>query len=486
MTGDIGNNTKENPYQSLLAHKQTPPINSSYIVCESTYGDRKRDSYYKSHQNRISALEKIIKEESFKKGKLLIFPAFSIHRTQELMLDIAQILAGSGKNSFNLFEEKVLPQRTIDNLKQNQWNKGDQNIINNALKSSCPDDYNNWMSLIETTQEKRKKKKIETYSLKKPELIDSLIENIKTIDSEVFRILRIESNMANSINKIYARELNKRQKHKHNELLQRNRKLTEYFDKSSEEDIDNIINTIFNSEIIKAHSFLGVHSLTTGMGQSYITQRERYKDIVITGAGMCDAGPIMKNLEQILRNEYACIILTGFMANGTAGAALKEIHDKRNTQKTNSESSLVEKEIIINLSDKSMRESEVKADIIDLSPFYSGHADQRDLIDHIMNINTARETDITANDVTVFINHGTQEARETLKEKLLTYESDRKRDVSRVLLPQKNDKLFDLNSGAYTDEDIEKPLSSSGELTAIYTELRAIRELLQQLCEKQV
>ncbi len=159
MSGDIGNNTKENPYQSLLAHKQIPPTNSNYIVTESTYGERVRDEKFKSHDNRIAAIESIIENESLKKGKLVVFPAFSIHRTQEIMLDIVQVLSGSGRNSFGVVKECSLPNGVIDKIRKNFWDKGDQNHIEKLLLASDEEDKQYWLQQIEAKNIANNKKK---------------------------------------------------------------------------------------------------------------------------------------------------------------------------------------------------------------------------------------------------------------------------------------------------------------------------------------
>lgn len=483
MSGDIGNNTKMNPYQSLLAHKQIPPINSNYIVCESTYGERERDSFFKSHQNRINAIREIIEQESLKKNKLVVFPAFSIHRTQEIMLDVAQVLSGEGKNSFGVLQDRPLPDTILCNVKKNLWNKGDQNHIDRLLQAAGSEAQAYWSKLLsEKYINKGTKKEKVRFVLADEGKLSEFIDFICSVKLPTYRSLHIESGMAGKINKVYASELNKRQRYKSDELLQRNRKLTDHFDVATEDEVDQIIETVFDDEVKNQRDLLANHSIGSGLIESYTNNKKLSHKIVISGSGMCDGGPIARHMGELLTNDEACIVLTGFMAKGTAGAALRAIYDKRKLQDQIDTSS---NQIEVPLSNgKRIKESLVVANIVDLSAFYSGHADQKDLIEHIMNISESKHTDNIANNVKVFINHGTQTSREVLKEKLLSYDGDTKRDVKSVLLPEKGDKLFDLDIGQYIDEDIEVVSYSNGELSGIHSELTAIRKLLERIVEK--
>ncbi len=316
------------------------------------------------------------------------------------------------------------------------------------------------------------------------DMIEQFIEHLSSLKLPEFRILHIESGMAQQINKIYATELNKRQRYKSEELLQRNRKLTEYFDVPTEEDVDSIIENIFDSESGNPHNVTGIHGINTGIKKSYLDERERYNKLVVTGSGMCDGGPITQHLQEILTSEKVCIVITGFMAYGTAGAGLKAIHDRR-ILSSNTEDESAKSPIVVNLPNgKRIKEEDVKATIIDLSSYYSGHADQADLVGHIMDISESKPSDSSAEDVTVFINHGTQSSREALRDKLLEYKDDNMRDVRTVLLPEKNNKLFDLNIGKYSDEDISRSSTENREIAELHSEMVKIRKLLELLVEK--
>lgn len=66
MSGDLGNNTKENPYQPLLAGRQGIFGWPEAIIVESTYGGRVRETRFSDFDARIEALREIVQREVFR------------------------------------------------------------------------------------------------------------------------------------------------------------------------------------------------------------------------------------------------------------------------------------------------------------------------------------------------------------------------------------------------------------------------------------
>ena len=81
FSGDLGG-----PYTPLLSMPRSP-YGADVLVLESTYGDRQ-------HAGRRSRREKLRRliEKSLRNGGVILIPAFSIGRTQELLYDIEQII----------------------------------------------------------------------------------------------------------------------------------------------------------------------------------------------------------------------------------------------------------------------------------------------------------------------------------------------------------------------------------------------------------
>jgi len=81
MTGDLGNSPAP-----LL--KDTEPVtDANYLVMDSVYGDRNHES----RNERGQLLEDLIENVALNKGVLLI-PAFSIERTQEILFEIERMM----------------------------------------------------------------------------------------------------------------------------------------------------------------------------------------------------------------------------------------------------------------------------------------------------------------------------------------------------------------------------------------------------------
>jgi metallo-beta-lactamase family protein len=82
-SGDIG------PDAKLLQPDPKAPANFDYVVCESTYGDRTRERTTPEERRQRLAVE--VQEAAAAKGALLI-PAFAVERTQELIVDLVDLM----------------------------------------------------------------------------------------------------------------------------------------------------------------------------------------------------------------------------------------------------------------------------------------------------------------------------------------------------------------------------------------------------------
>jgi metallo-beta-lactamase family protein len=83
FTGDLGNTP------SPLMRDTTPLKDLDYLVMESVYGDRN----HKDVDKRVEILKEAITSTILKKGTVLI-PAFSIERTQEMLLAFNELVEG--------------------------------------------------------------------------------------------------------------------------------------------------------------------------------------------------------------------------------------------------------------------------------------------------------------------------------------------------------------------------------------------------------
>ncbi|MBI2023094.1 MBL fold metallo-hydrolase [Candidatus Giovannonibacteria bacterium] len=81
FTGDLGN-----PSNPLIEVKETP-LGPQFLVAESTYGD----TDHEGEAERRLKLERVI-EKSVGRGGVLMIPAFSLERTQQLLWEISGML----------------------------------------------------------------------------------------------------------------------------------------------------------------------------------------------------------------------------------------------------------------------------------------------------------------------------------------------------------------------------------------------------------
>jgi len=91
FSGDLGA-----PYTPLLPAPKSP-YRADTLIIESTYGDKN----HQNRKNRVYNLQKIIEKAVADKGVVLI-PAFSIGRTQELLYELEQII--HRKNNASLWQ----------------------------------------------------------------------------------------------------------------------------------------------------------------------------------------------------------------------------------------------------------------------------------------------------------------------------------------------------------------------------------------------
>lgn len=100
FTGDLGGGN------SPLLPPTADPGSVSYLITESTYGDRTRPE----DGQRRERLEDII-EESARRGGTLLIPAFSTERTQDLMYEIRTLMVEKRVPSMPVFVDSPLASR---------------------------------------------------------------------------------------------------------------------------------------------------------------------------------------------------------------------------------------------------------------------------------------------------------------------------------------------------------------------------------------
>lgn len=83
FSGDLG------PDNKLFHPDPDAPANFDYVICESTYGGRKREEASPKARRALLRDEVL---ETLKNNGALVIPAFAVERTQELLLDLAYLI----------------------------------------------------------------------------------------------------------------------------------------------------------------------------------------------------------------------------------------------------------------------------------------------------------------------------------------------------------------------------------------------------------
>lgn len=329
FSGDIGCQRDANPYLPLLKPDHEPYATASYIVTESTYGNRIRET--QSWEKRIDALTAAIDRTLNQKGGKVLIPTFAFHRMQELMADLS-----------------------IVNIPTNQAR---------ALRVTCHSPLGIKLNAIYGDQ---LQKKLENgkYQYLNPELPSRL-------NASEGEICKLYSDLA----KLGKSALN---------------------------------NTLFSTPSKERKASADEHRQAT-IDDS---------DVILATSGMCDNGPSVKYLEAMASDPNNTIIITGFQAHGSAGRRILESEYDGST-----------------------------AEVIDMSSYYSAHADQSLLLNYLLGVGKFKEQD---NGATVFINHGTDESKQALKSALLSKsKSNDARTINEVHIANSN--WYDLNKGAFME-----------------------------------
>jgi len=151
--------------------------------------------------------------------------------------------------------------------------------------------------------------------------------------------------------------------------------------------------------------------------------------IIISASGMADAGRIQHHLKHNLWNEKSTVLFVGYQAPGTLGNIILN----------------GAKDVRIH-----GREYKVRAHIRRIGN-YSAHADQSELIDWIMDRGQPAGG--------LFLNHGEDDARATLRDLLI----ERGMDGSKIFLPQ-FDESYDIAAGTPHSKGRGKPRISEDHL----------------------
>ena len=434
FSGDIGPVSDKIMANILFKGHQTPYWDKyeKCIIMESTYGEkiREKDNLF---QRKIERLSEIIDETTSRNGTVII-PAFALDRAQQILIDLFCVFKNKqtkDKSSIEkmdnwksilkyMFNERMIKNIVSSSNKiktlQGKDKKSLRKKMTREIEQVCQEKRIKPNTLFKNSTDECQNLIADIFirnNIEKPELDDNIIMRDKLNFSFV-------SPLIGKINKIYINHLTDEAyspKDEKRKLKYISDKFTEYFNindvdiQKSKSSIQKILSDCF-----------------------YKNDNSR---IIVAASGMCDEGPMINFLEKYFTDENATIILTGFQAFDTNGFLLKNLLDEKYADNEKAKIPLK-----FPNGDR-LRLIDKKCTIKDMSEFYSGHADQEQLLDYITpdERNTGK--------ITVLLNHGTGSARETLKQKI-----EEKNPQTKVILPEFN-KWLNVSTFEYESEDIE-------------------------------
>lgn len=479
MSGDLGNNTKENPFQPLLAGRQGIFGWPEAIVVESTYGARSREKELSGFDARMEALRDIVQREVFDKKSVLVVPAFSLQRTQELLFDLRFVFA----KYFSTPEQSQAPFYSsnpwLPEFDGESWRFPLHSGLLRAIESLGPDEASRWKEVIVKGGEAGNT--IFSFSEGAEYSPADIRELISTRDTYPVDIV-LDSPLAREMGAVFRDELCRRQKRFPDETIYRNRKMAERLGLASEDEVDEVIRSLFppaDGEPVTIP--VGIHQIRYDASFKIprpIEAQER-GCIVITGGGMCDGGPVIKHLEKVLASKrQVTILVTGYMAKGSLGEKVISICKARDEGRPLPTESLI-------IGEKTIAPAEITASVIEIQSYYSGHADQEGLLDYVFREIGEEKEGFARKAATVFLNHGQHAARKMLKDAIEArgeagQEGDR--SVCSVELPDNRARWYDLNAKQWLDPEPESKTDTL--LRELLLEQRKTNLLLQRLVEQ--
>jgi metallo-beta-lactamase family protein len=370
FSGDIGCNTEANSYQPLLKGRHQPHENIDLMVVESTYGGRDRDPQYQNSMCRQQVLADTIRHTVLEKHGCLVIPAFAMHRVQEILIDLYQILRqGFGEN------------------------QGDGQVSNS-----------------------------------RPGGGPHHTQGVKVL---------CHSPMVQSVNAVYAEFLNQNKAGEPDKRRYRNESLVGALNLENEAAVDAVLTLLFSPQKGAGPVKLGDGHSIEQLGRGRMRRAGVDADIIIATSGMCDAGPIVDYLQQVAGDRANTILLTGYQGKSTTGASLRELVGRGQDEEP------------IKLEGLGV----VRAEVCDISGYYSGHADPRGVREFIESSRFKNPP----KPVTVFLNHGTIEAKNAIRKLIQDRppQQDR-RPVERVIVTDSEEMWFDTESNAFVSMNSEQ------------------------------
>lgn len=439
FSGDIGRNFEDiNPESTFIKPNFYPftTTQKEIFVIESTYGNRthaQNTDYY----SKLDTLEKTLKNALSGNGYAVI-PAFALDRTQTILGDLFDVL------KFRLVLEK---------------NEIDETAINDEIKKIRSDT---------SITGKERKEKIAPLQKKLSKNKKIQVHSISPLGNKINQVyaknLGLSSKFMDSNGKIRFRYLNRLPFIPDgyiNELNQ-NTSATKK-DLNVKERTSCLLSNDFskkewaNAFLFKNDNMYGQKKVDGKLQNipidpcNFISPRS----IIVGASGMCNQGFIQEVVERALRDENATIILTGYTPKDTTGDVIKRFVN-------GAENAGFTKQELFNTTVPStkVRLYEIKAKIVDLSDFYSAHADCDEVLTYIFD-NPSRPRSTA---VQVFLNHGSVAAGLALSKRIDAFNARLSKKAGKTIVTSPFCRSFDITGDEIVNLESEENVSEHEKL----------------------
>ncbi len=369
FTGDVGTVEDESETRGMMRTRVRPADPSDYVVTESTYGGKHRNPGDRSGKARLARMAEVL-ERGFRHGAAskIVFPAFSLQRTQDLLLDIYQVL--SFNRAATGLVAGVVPKVYLDSTLASSFMSIYRDVYRAGVDGSGP-----WVNPSASFI---------------GEFAGAAIE----IDEALEKLLRFEG--PGGCVRLYR-----------------------------------------NGEVMEV--FCGP-----------LPERAQGPAIVLCGSGMTKKGAIQRYLHEFVQDSAATFVISGYVPPGSPGAALLWIVDQPAAVRATATLELKE-DAKRNIPKKHLFGSDIKADCVSVSEFYSGHADGPSVSRYVV----GDEAQEAAALKRIFLVHGEDNSRAGLKklleERLASVAVD-KGSMAGIECPCRHSPWFDAGSDSWIED----------------------------------
>lgn len=126
FSGDIG------PEHKLLQSDPEAPSGFDYVICEATYGDTDRQDASPQHRRRLLRAE--VQDAAKRRGALVI-PSFAVERTQELLVDLIDLMEAGALPNIPIFIDSPLASKASAVFEKHAAAIPDGEALRRALNS---------------------------------------------------------------------------------------------------------------------------------------------------------------------------------------------------------------------------------------------------------------------------------------------------------------------------------------------------------------